>query len=271
METQIKYTAAGKKVIVLAEVESSKSFLVKEIYIADGKEIPLGEILQATELFNEVPVTWHEKRNYELREELEKEEKALKEKLVQFEKKKSLTIKALRGHLDSFQNLINTWNRNPHTEILYKTFDLLSAFVLDKIKYFVVIGYSTKIVEFKEYMFGKDGEICLLSIFGSDKGHLNWNVNQYRDGSGSSNRVIPCRTLKEAKEEFLNFVNSKEKYYEDEVKVARKYRIKLDPIKLQKLRDLQKSIIETQIKDFQNKVVEQRRELKRLQSKLRVR
>lgn len=271
MENQIKYTPEGKKVIVLAKIESTNSFIVREMYIADGVEIPLGEIFGVTKLFDEAPKTWQEKRIEEIKISLEKEERSFKEKIAQFDKKKQTVLKHLKNQLDYFQRLINTWNRNPNTEILYKTFDTLSSFVLGKIKYFVVVNYGIKIVKYEDYMNDKDGEIRLISLFGKDQGSLNWGVNQYGDGSGTNYRVIPCETLKKAKEEFLNYVNKKENYHPEDLGIARKHKIKLDPIKVKQLKQSQRIRIEAQIQDTEKRIEVQQLEIKRLKLQLRAR
>lgn len=39
----------------------------------------------------------------------------------------------------------------------------------------------------------------LLSLYGSATGDLSWELNRYRDGSGSNIEVIPCTSLEQAK------------------------------------------------------------------------
>lgn len=265
-----KFTFDGKKVAVVKELESTKSFLVREVYIADGEEFLFGEVFQISKLYDEAPSTWQERRLQEIKSELEREEQTHKAKLAEFEKKKWDTIKRLKNHLESFQKLINTCTRNSETEVLYKTFQTLSDFVLDRIKYFVVHDYSTKIVKFEEYMFDKDGDLRLLSLFGADNGSLTWSVNQYRDGSGTNYRVVPCRTLADAKIAFAELLNTKEHYFADDVTVARKFRIKLDPKKLKEFNLRQRASIEAQIRDRESRIEVQQLELKQLKSKLRV-
>jgi hypothetical protein len=38
----------------------------------------------------------------------------------------------------------------------------------------------------------------LISVFGSSDGRLDYRISDYRDGSGGSTRIIPCRSYQEA-------------------------------------------------------------------------
>jgi hypothetical protein len=43
-----------------------------------------------------------------------------------------------------------------------------------------------------------DTSLKLLTLFGSTKGDLQWNINRYSDGSGSNSEVYPCESEEEA-------------------------------------------------------------------------
>ena len=43
-----------------------------------------------------------------------------------------------------------------------------------------------------------DKKLKLLSLFGDTNGDLHWQLNRYRDGSGSWEHVLPCRSIEEA-------------------------------------------------------------------------
>jgi hypothetical protein len=45
----------------------------------------------------------------------------------------------------------------------------------------------------------KPADMKLLTLFGDSKGDLNWRLNSYGDGSGSSCEATPCTSLEQAK------------------------------------------------------------------------
>ena len=65
-------------------------------------------------------------------------------------------------------------------------------------------NYNIHVVaeEKPDFDFGYEGELRLLSLTArrSRNNSLTWELNRYRDGSGSSVAVIPCFSLDEAKE-----------------------------------------------------------------------
>lgn len=82
----------------------------------------------------------------------------------------------------------------------------LENYLDGKITHFVIVNYGTVTVQEKEATLIQDPERAwnkeqkLLTLFGDTKGDLQWRLNQYRDGSGSSNtECYPCTSLEEAR------------------------------------------------------------------------
>jgi hypothetical protein len=75
---------------------------------------------------------------------------------------------------------------------------------LDKKITHVVVGsrYNLKIQTLEEALVCEnyDRDLKLVSLFGRSKGDLEWNINQYYDGSGSNVSMIPCTSYEEARE-----------------------------------------------------------------------
>jgi hypothetical protein len=86
----------------------------------------------------------------------------------------------------------------------------LISFINNEITHVVDIsGYGdsfVNILTFKEAFEDNDGYnnrrgLKLLTLYGDTNGDLQWKINQYRDGSGSSNRtIIPFTSYDSAKE-----------------------------------------------------------------------
>lgn len=54
-----------------------------------------------------------------------------------------------------------------------------------------------------------DRDTKLLTLFGRTKGDLEWQLNRYSDGSGSSSIVQPCKTIEDAQEYLDNWHTNK--------------------------------------------------------------
>jgi len=46
----------------------------------------------------------------------------------------------------------------------------------------------------------------LLTLYGRSKGNLQWQLNQYSDGSGGDSIAIPCKTAQDAKEAVASYM-----------------------------------------------------------------
>jgi len=89
----------------------------------------------------------------------------------------------------------------------YQGLEHLEAFLDGKITHFVIDRYGPpkilpkdKALEVDDEWGRRQRDLKLLTLYGSTKGCLTWNLNQYRDGSGCETEVIPCTSYDQALE-----------------------------------------------------------------------
>lgn len=94
----------------------------------------------------------------------------------------------------------------------------------------------------------------LVTLFGKSNGDLQWQLNTYACGSGSSQEIIPCKSLEEAMEEAQKvlqkaFESHKEKNImgTDFLESARKIGLKLSE-------EMEKFISDREKQEYQNKI-----------------
>lgn len=83
----------------------------------------------------------------------------------------------------------------------------LDQFIAGKITHYVHVQkwYSPRITAFSEEVSEYSdnerglGKMRLLTLYGKSNGNLEWQLNQWTDGSGLNYTVIPCCSLEEAK------------------------------------------------------------------------
>jgi hypothetical protein len=90
----------------------------------------------------------------------------------------------------------------------------IADFLAGKITHYVVFGWEgPEIITFKDALCESSDNWSkkpkLLTLFGDSKGDLGWNLNRYKDGSGSSYEVIPCLGYEEAVAEVKEWVAGK--------------------------------------------------------------
>lgn len=198
MTTTIKYTADGKKVSVVGKLNNSE-YIVQEIYVSGGSEIPAGENFVVRSLLDEPAVSWKEKhiadteKNFERRQiELSSKSEKLSRDMRLAHQKAEARIKALSEFLHEDQSA------GP----IQRIYDFLAG----KITHLAVLGYRPSVVAADDnFMFeiydGRVDGVKLISIFGSGyKGaaRLEYRINSYKDGSGSWETVAPCKSKEEA-------------------------------------------------------------------------
>jgi len=88
---------------------------------------------------------------------------------------------------------------------------LLLDYITGKITHVVIGGYSPKLLTWEQ--FGKsddyDGKLRLISIFGNDKGDLQYCVGQYSDYSGSKTAMFPFTNYEDAKAKLIELLLEK--------------------------------------------------------------
>ncbi len=230
MET--KFTTDGKKVVVIGKLNSS-DFIVQEVFVSNGNEIPGGENFVVKSLLDAPAESWKSYRQKEqerLDKEFEKTNENFKIKIRSLNKEYSKICGVVSAKINYMKAL--------DKRLEHKSFDLLYDFISGKIKYLVTQTYSGyEIVGFNSTMSTNDDydstKIKLITLFGRSDGNLEYNLHTYSDGSGSGKTIIhPFKT----KEDCISFISKKldekEKYSECDIKTMKKYGIKPDERKL---------------------------------------
>ncbi len=257
-----KYTADGKKVVIIGQINNT-DYIVQEIFVTDdGSEIPSGEKFVTKNLLDEPAKTWLEKRN----EELKNKEKESLRYLEQISEKTRIE----KIKLDSISSAV-------HSSLKVKDFidselfdtSILANFLCGNIKYLVIGGYSSwKIVDMiektTETEYGRFNGLKLASILGGSEGDIHYRIHQYSDHSGSSEEAYPFNTLEDAKEKLKelaiesvdkNHLSKEQFSYLMEVGVVldeetlKKYKLYQEELKNKNIEYYKK-----QIEDFQEKI-----------------
>lgn len=200
-----KYTSDGKKVVIVGKLNAQET-IVQEIFVSAGSEIPSGEHFVVKGLHDAPAESWRAKNLRELEERydrtkarLESEEKQTRRQLglaIAKSKEKAKCLMAFAGNSEDSQ------------------LDLLRAFLGGEITHYALLSYEPKIITADDTgTFQTDnhyGEtrleaMKLITIFGGSDGRLDYRISDYRDGSGSSKTIIPCRSYAEALSHLQNY------------------------------------------------------------------
>lgn len=203
---EIKYTKSGKKVAVLGKL-NKESWIVQELFVANGHEYPAGENFIETTLLDKPAETWHarEEKRLELRKaELEKEVKKLRSQ-TKILYRKSSAAKLINEAIAKYE------------KVDVAQLETFLNFISGNITHIVIEKYGDyEIVSLLDAVEATDSYIGensldglkLVSLFGCSKDgtrdendrafRLDWRINDYRDGSGSYKHIYPCKSHREA-------------------------------------------------------------------------
>jgi hypothetical protein len=212
-----KYTSDGKKVVIVGKLNAQET-IVQEIFVSGGSEIPSGEHFVVRSLHDAPAESWKEKNLREVEERYERTKRELESK--EKEARRRLNLAAAKAH-EKATCLMAFANNSEDSQL-----DLLRAFLAGEITHFAITDCDPKIITVDDTKnFQTDnhyGEtrleaMKLISVFGSSGGKLDYRINQYRDGSGSSKTIIPCRSYAEAVGHLQKYCDeSIERYKADE-------------------------------------------------------
>jgi len=260
---EFKFTNDGKKVVVIGNLNAQQK-IVQEVFVVNGNEIPSGENFVVTSLHDAPAVSWKETETKRIEAFYEKTKKEYDTELdrlkKRFQEQKSLLV-----------------NMSTYAQKLSKSFSdksLLTyvAFVTGKIKFVVINRYSrVEIRPFDSEFNSEDTwdiwnsrELKLFSFFGRDDGSLQLRVNQYYDGSGTWIDVWPFETYEEALQKATELILATEKYGTDTITSAKKYGIKLDPVKVSAFKQQQIDSVQNSINQYQGYIDKHKKELDNL-------
>ena len=187
------WTKAGAKVWVEHCFDNGERLVrsvLESVYDYDGDEQEvLGELRVVDGVWDAAPTEVYDKRI-----------KALEKKMVELEREvvqKRLEINEMEAE---FKIRSAKYAAIPELR-------QLDQFIAGKITHYVHVQkwYSPRITAFSEEVSEYSdnerglGKMRLLSLYGKSNGNLEWNLNQWNEGSGSNYTVFPCCSLEEAK------------------------------------------------------------------------
>jgi hypothetical protein len=231
------FLQSGVEVMVMEELPGGRVLVDEWCELGEEYQEPRGApfIVKKEQLFEAAPVTV-----------ISKEVKAL-----QIKKDTLLEeIRKIEGNISVMNISVRT-----ATAEYQKWGELknLNLFVQKKITHYVELHYGTlSIVEFgKAKCEGARDELKLLTLFGTSKGNLQWKLNQYSDGSGSSYEVVPCLSYEDARSQmqaWLDRLVAADQYLsEQSIKNAAAYGLFIRPsyierIKVSRRAEIQRAI-----------------------------
>lgn len=244
---EIKYTSDGKKVVVVGNLNSQEK-IVQEIFVVNEVEVPSGENFVVKSLHDAPAISWKEKETKRIESDYE---------TTKFKYENELKILKARYNdtKNDFEQKTN-YLRKTIDKISIQSFDMVTNFLLGKLKYVLYCGYNYDLSEIKDFKCRHyDREIKLISLMGKDDGTFSFRVHDYSDGSGSSQSVMFFETEKEAIEKLSELINARDSFFDSDLKLAKKWNFKLDADKVKSFKEKTIKSIETNIENY-NKSLE---------------
>jgi len=204
MET--KYTKDGKKVVVLGKLNNTQ-WIVQEVFIVNGQEIPSGESFVETTLLDKPAKTWRENEAAKLEARMVSLRKEID--WLSAERKILTRVKDVAS-------LINKATEKYRNVDIYQL-DRLLAFMSGEITHVV---YDLEIKELGDALEMAASNrtprfegLKLVSLFGCKRTDesfgLDYRINEYYDGSGCWTTFYPCKSYEEAVEKLDDLIADK--------------------------------------------------------------
>ena len=247
-EPEIKYREDGQAFNVIEKTRSG--YLVNHIYAPDDYydfdesdtiEDEDGEkwnidpnviYLPSDQIFNRAPTARYDKQIVQL----EKSVSDLQQKKTELKVEIANILEQQGDQLAKFKQ--------------YEQLKQLEDFIDGKVTHYLVAYWNIPYIIAHDDTgceYGKGREKRLLSLFGSSNGDLSWEINEYRDGSGSWIPVIPFTSEEAAKVALVKEFRSR-KTSEQLIDGAIKHGIELDPEKLKAFNDKKKQRVRGELK-----------------------
>lgn len=242
--SKIKYTADGKKVVIIGDLNQTDK-IVQEIYVTEnGDEIPQGERFVVKTLLDSPAKSWKESELEKLEERYNKEKADWEHNIKRIKEEKSRAYDALSARVKWLRGVA----KEPRDEKFKEVINLLAEFLSPTEKWVLVKNYASwDLVKFNEdginelferhegiYEYTRFDSMRLLSLYGESNGDLTFRINEYSDGSGNGDKKVYFFKSKESAIIFIQSEFSKlEKYYDWNVETAKKYNLDIDAEKLE--------------------------------------
>jgi len=258
MSLEIKYTTDGKKVVVLANLNSQEK-IVQEVFVSNGIEIPSGENFVVKSLHDAPVVSWKEDTLKKLEIKYEKDKKTYEELIKNVESEYYKRTTELKQKIKYIGSVLKNADE--------KSFELLSDFLCGNIKYVIIQQYSTiELHPIEEFNMMYENSIRLFSIFGKDDGTFQYRVGQYSDSSGGSYEIHLFKTQEEALVKLQDLLNTCT-ISESCIKTANKWGLKISKEKLDEYRKKEISYLEKNILSNQNSIATYEAKIKEINDK----
>ena len=262
--TEIKYTKEGRKVAVIGKL-NNEEWIVQEIFVANGKEFPAGENFTAKTLLDEPAETWQERNT----KDKERRAEQINAEIDSLHEKHKIAKR------DAEARRIINFCTSKHVLAGKEEVQQLIDFLAGKITHVITDGYdSPRIMTLQEaielqddYSARFDG-LKLITLFGvnqhGERIHgesgvkLNWRLNQYRGGSGSSTEIHPCTSHEDAVKKMDEILANKKEARDEHVALKEKYGLK-NPTqeKINALRKKQRESIIRKKKELETEIAKQ--------------
>lgn len=233
-----KYLTNGEEIEVIEKLKSG-GYLVSHIYTTEGGEeeyyIDNATSFWVDNVFGEPPARkFSEKIN-----RLKKEINDLLATKLELAKMIQRTHDQEKERLKKYQQ--------------YEQLKQLDDFLDGKITHYAETStWNPRIIKAME--FNKEEDLKLLGLFGDSKGDLSWRVNDYKDGSGCYREVVPCKSYEEALSVIQKYIDTRVCEYMDDpskfsgpnenlIKLAKKYKLKINATYVDKWREYEKSYL----------------------------
>lgn len=265
-----KYTKDGKKVAILNKL-NSQEYIVQEIFVVEGNEVPAGENFVAKGLLDAPGVSWKEKNIKDIESRLERLQESVKRKEKDLYHKRDVVLKGMEEKLKAIEKTIDP--------ICTESFDMISKFLKDEYKYVVekeswiwrIKEFTDRTLYYTDRHYNRlefDG-IHLLSLMGNSNGDLYFNIHKYSTG-GDTKEVYFFTTLEEARIKFkeLNEEKCKDGYRMDVIEEYLKWDIPLDQTKYSEYLEKQRASKEKRIKEINKKMDEEKEEIAKLMKEI---
>ena len=251
-----KFTQDGRKYAIISELNDSQ-YIVQEVYVNSDGELPAGDriALNKSSLFDTPVKTWKEVNYNRIVSDWEKKEKEMQNVIEKQERLLRQQYKKLYVHTKTLQDMCHNLDRNGRREFI-RLLDFLSG----NIKWVIHVKYDVpELLAFDEVSlssndcYGFADGMKLITLFGKVNGDLQYRINTYYDGSGSSDQYYVFCDYEEALAEMKRIIKEYKYISYKLIEVAAKYGVELDEEKLRdfykKERDsCKKSIIEHESK-----------------------
>lgn len=199
---EIKYTADGKKIAIMSFLNEDEC-VAQEIIIKNGEEIVDGEvsIVQYKKLLNEPVLTWKASQLNKIETEYNTKYDKYNRDLKALEEEFTTQSKLIKKKIVSINSLIKNFDETDLNRLV--------TFISGDFTHVVTSDYlGLEIKLFNDVLHYERGEMKLLTVFGKSDGKLNYRINEYSDGSGSSNKMcVPFTSYEEALEYIINHYN----------------------------------------------------------------